>query len=493
MRTFWFVFALVCVASPLRAQEVCGDGVIEGEEQCDRDLVANAGYQFRGELRCNNFGFSQGTLGCAADCEGWRTANCYDGIPEQLCGNGRVEAGRFPEQCDSPLPFWSDDCRCQALPAGSAVCGNGCRDVGEECDSGPSCGAPGTTEACQWVFECGNDVIEALEQCDDGSGNSDTVPDACRDNCRNAHCGDGVIDTGEACDDAADNSDTEPDACRTACIEPFCGDGVVDGGAGEICDQGEANSADRDALCNLVCLPPGCGNGIHESWEACDDGNEMDGDGCSGSCDSDETCGNDIVDRAVGEQCDDGNLTPDDGCSATCELESCGDGVLNPGETCDDGNEVDGDGCNATCTSDESCGNEIVDVAVGEECDDGNTERDDGCNEACGIERCANGYIEGLEECDDGGVVPDDGCSPLCAVEPEWTCSGEPSTCTRARVDGGVDAAMPDAGAPDANSDAGETPSGGGCGGCATSEGTPWLALLLLLALGVRRRGRRRG
>lgn len=51
------------------------------------------------------------------------------------------------------------------------------------------------------------------------------------------------------------------------------------------------------------------------------------------------------------EACDDGNTVDGDGCTAGCELEFCGDGVINNGgrESCDDGNSGDGDGCSATC------------------------------------------------------------------------------------------------------------------------------------------------
>src|SRR5687768_12216173 len=39
--------------------------------------------------------------------------------------------------------------------------------------------------------------------------------------------------------------------------------------------------------CDPVCMgpaPPGCGNGELTDDEACDDGNTMDGDGCTGNC-----------------------------------------------------------------------------------------------------------------------------------------------------------------------------------------------------------------
>src|SRR5258706_5146390 len=70
----------------------------------------------------------------------------------------------------------------------------------------------------------------------------------------------------------------------------------------------------------------------------------------------------------------------------------CGNGKIDPGEVCDDGNANDGDGCSADCTSDESCGNGVVDTAVGEGCDDGDSLGGDGCSADCmSTEECGNG------------------------------------------------------------------------------------------------------
>src|SRR5262252_7744578 len=71
--------------------------------------------------------------------------------------------------------------------------------------------------------------------------------------------------------------------------------------------------------------PGVCGDAKLDPGEVCDDGNNVDGDGCSADCKSDETCGNGIVDVAKGELCDDGNTVGGDACSADCKSdESCG-------------------------------------------------------------------------------------------------------------------------------------------------------------------------
>lgn len=93
-------------------------------------------------------------------------------------------------------------------------CGDGVKDVGEECDDGNANERDGCTWRCL-ISICGNGVLETPEECDEGSGNSDTEPDGCRSVCRIAFCGDGVRDENEECDDG--NRDTN-DVCSNACI-----------------------------------------------------------------------------------------------------------------------------------------------------------------------------------------------------------------------------------------------------------------------------------
>ena len=169
--------------------------------------------------------------------------------------------------------------------------------------------------------------------------------------------------------------------------------------------------------------PVVCGDGVQEGGEECDDGNTIDGDGCSANCEIEPVlCGDGVLD--AGEDCDDGNTASGDGCSATCEIE-CGNGVREGSEDCDDGNNADGDGCSANC--------EIEPVL------------------------CGDGALDVGEECDDGNIDSGDGCDG-CVVEDGWTCRDEPSSC--------------------------EADKSTGCGCRATDgETLPNAALLLLMAL----------
>ncbi|MBK8010403.1 MAG: DUF4215 domain-containing protein [Deltaproteobacteria bacterium] len=244
-----------------------------------------------------------------------------------------------------------------------------------------------------------------------------------------------------------------------------------------------------------------CGNRRVENDELCDDGNQVDGDGCSadclevesgwscprwssgegGACKRESLCGDGV--RGMLEACDDGNLDSGDGCSAMCEGEPgwdcpvdgapcdrvafCGDGRLSLvlGETCDDGNTMGGDGCSphcqlepdslcptpgAACFSTVACGDGFV--AGTEQCDDGDVVAGDGCGPTCQLEtgwscpspgrpcvalRCGDGVVAGVEQCDDGNEVAGDGCASTCRVERGWSCSRE-GNCHITRCGDGV-------------------------------------------------------
>src|SRR5215475_7374871 len=128
--------------------------------------------------------------------------------------------------------------------------------------------------------------------------------------CVRAHlvpCGDVACPVGDVC---------TPGGCADPEAAAAC-DGIADG---EMC----TTSSIADGTCaGGSCHPVGCGNGIVDHGEACDDGNQTPGDGCSADCRSTEVCGNGVVDALPhGEQCDDGFLgVSGDGCSSRCELE----------------------------------------------------------------------------------------------------------------------------------------------------------------------------
>ncbi|MDC0675874.1 DUF4215 domain-containing protein [Nannocystis radixulma] len=162
---------------------------------------------------------------------------------------------------------------------------------------------------------------------------------------------------------------------------------------------------------------PTCGDGILEPGEQCDDGNDVNGDGCENDCTptGGVDCGNGTLDP--GEECDDGNDVAMDGCENNCTetdiSANCGDGTVNGDDECDDGDQDNTDACTNTCKN-AACGDGVVQAGV-EECDDDNQDNTDACTNTCKTATCGDGYVQaGVEECDDDNNIDDDDCSNDC-------------------------------------------------------------------------------
>ncbi|MEK6853241.1 MAG: myxococcus cysteine-rich repeat containing protein [Nanoarchaeota archaeon] len=143
-------------------------------------------------------------------------------------------------------------------------------------------------------------------------------------------------------------------------------------------------------------------------------------------------CGDGIVDETT-EQCDDGNVVNGDGCSSTCQTElqvQCidSDGGLNPSakgivtggfpsQQFDDACEGDG------YVQEWYCLNNLPDEQS-LTCPSGSTCQGGACRVVCG-----NGVVNSNEQCDDGNVVNGDGCSATCQTEQQQICSPNQWSC----------------------------------------------------------------
>src|SRR6185295_8347671 len=187
------------------------------------------------------------------------------------------------------------------------------------------------------------------------------------------------------------------------------------------------------------CITPTCGDGIVAvGVEACDDGNQIDGDGCDKDCT--KSCVNPLTDCAstpacrtavcTNGKCDstpdgskDGNTCNTGGTAATCHqgactTGTCGNGTKETGEQCDDTNFTPGDGCEPNCTytcevnADCSDGDDCNGV---ETCDTGTHKcvnpADQADGTSCGTSKicvsgscrptfCGDGFVTGTEACD---------------------------------------------------------------------------------------------
>ena len=385
---------------------VCGNGAIEGGEDCDGSELGSA--------TCVTEGFTGGVLAVTATVRSTLApvplVRVFVATASWTSASSVTARLERPHLCDPGLWWWRTDC--------SSLC----RFDTSGCTAPPA--------------DCGNGKIDGYEQCDGSNLNGHT--------CKTHGFGGGELACTSAC-----RFDTS--ACTPP--PPNCGNGEID--RGEQCDGANLNEKTCETLgfdggtlgCTAACLfetsactapPLPCGNGEIDRGEQCDGANLNDktcadhgfvgGElGCTSTCQFDTTgcnnCGNGVIDD--GEQCDGANLNDKTcadqgftggelGCTSTCQFDTtgcnnCGNGVIDDGEQCDGANLNDktcadqgfvgGElGCTSTCQFDTSgctnCGNDVIDD--GEECD--------GID--FGDKTCADfGYAGGELDCTDQCVI----------------------------------------------------------------------------------------
>ncbi len=337
---------------------VCGDGAVEGDEECDLGDDLNGTGDF-----------------CRADCR------------NNVCGDGYVGPG---EACDDGNSDNNDDCTNTCGPAG---CGNGMPDLGEECDEGKNNSNTGACLLSCQLAECGDSFIQTgVEICDnrdigaetcESQGFADGGTLLCNGDCTgfntaNCHeCGNGMIEPTEDCEGADLNEVTCDDyavgkemgngelACDAACqfdnsACTFCGDGTIEGD--EDCEAGDLGGATcssinpdfdgGDVTCNTNCTfntidCTQCGNNLIEGGEFCD-GTNVSINTCATVLGSD-----DYLDEA--------SIL---GCEEDCSAHNIDNCCLTLNADCTNNDEC----CTGHC--DTGTSNECFCLAVSEACED---------------------------------------------------------------------------------------------------------------------------
>ena len=158
------------------------------------------------------------------------------------------------------------------------------------------------------VASCGNDLKEEGEKCDGGYKSCKNIDDRftggiayCNKTCTGYDtstceggggvlCGNNNVDPGEVCDGdtiqckmLASTPENGTAKCAKDCLS-WDKSGCYDGESGNNNNDNNNSSDNNDSNNDNDDSKANCGNGFLDEGEQCDDGNRMDGDGCSKYC-----------------------------------------------------------------------------------------------------------------------------------------------------------------------------------------------------------------
>ncbi|MBL90885.1 MAG: hypothetical protein CMH56_03625, partial [Myxococcales bacterium] len=399
----------------------CGDGVVQPSlgENCDDGNTVD-------ETDC----FEASCEFCSSDCTEWIHFYCGDGIETsaEACDEGLNNGS---DTCDYGLQtcqVCKSDCSGQALVTGR-YCGDGVHDVVEEaCDDGnevdsdgchqceiaPGCLAADRTALYLKGHGPTEDAVAACVNLADTSGTLSCMTNSLPVSATCAGCFATLVNGSiealcASCGPSSENPVGNPfsDACfgcqKNAGLIP-----TFEACTGLVVDE----TTDDDDIDTCLYFP---------------NVGDEDSNGVDDACES--YCGDGDVDFF--EACDDGNTSDNDGCSATCQLEAgwvCEEGEPCTLDTDEDGIPNDNGGVADICLDGETdnCSDNCPNVPNPDQADIDS----DGYGDACDDPFCGNGTKEPGEACDDNNLSPNDGCSATCLVESGYTCVGSPSVCS---------------------------------------------------------------
>ncbi len=326
---------VVCGDGTIGAGEVCDDGNTLDGDGCDSTCAVQdpaytcvAGQPCVRTSQCGNKRIEPGedcddgntdkADGCDSSCHlegGWvcptpgqpcrQAARCGDGVVQpaigEVCDDGNQKDG---DGCSADCKTKGAGCTCtpgEACDCPVIKCGNGEIEGGETCDDANTASDDGCSSACKiedgyecrvpgkhCTPKCGDGKVIGSETCDDGNtASGDGCSSACQlepgatcptpgQACTKAICGNGKQESGELCDCGIDPGNL-PSGCK-AVNGLFYGDGK---GCSKTCTK-EPDC--QDASGKTQACTTSCGDGNLDPGEDCDDGNGLDGDGCSSKC-----------------------------------------------------------------------------------------------------------------------------------------------------------------------------------------------------------------
>ncbi|CAD8114585.1 unnamed protein product [Paramecium primaurelia] len=401
-------------------QSICGDTIIQENEECDDGNLD----PFDGCFNC--------VFSCVDGC-----SLCHKGICLG-CYSGWLYL-RYASTCEKISYINSD---IQIIAKSDTICYDyieGCQEclkgICIQCQKGYQ--LKQESNDCQSI--CGDNIVTIKEECDGQNciQCKFICPNFC-DQCEFGVCQvcqqDYYLQNNQCIKQTINLCQTQCEVCiDSVCYKCQYGHNLVLGECQEICGNNSLALYSLDeCTCNPFCLDCRfgycyqcrqsyylinntciniCGDMIVQEDEECDDGNEIEFDGCFGCQFSCPLNCQDCQKGICLDSCQYGYQLINNEC-----ITICGDLIIAGTEQCEDNNKINYDGC-YQCQY--SCPLYCNDCINGQclMCDIGYILYENMCTNICG-----DGVLSNLEQCDDGNQNDGDGCSSNCFVEINWIC-----------------------------------------------------------------------
>jgi hypothetical protein len=224
---------------------------------------------------------TEGDICTAGKCQPGPSLNCDDLNPctDDACNFATGCIHTFNDiQCDD------DDACTTGEFCAAGKCGGGivvvCDDdnvcTDDSCHPGTGCVFADNQAGCTDDDVCTDADVCAEGLCVPGPQLDCDDSNLCTDDSCDSIMGCEYVNNSIACDDN--------DLCTDGDV---CGGGTCVPGSAITCDDGDVctnNTCEPDQGCVYTVFTPCCGNGIPEAGEQCDDGNDVNGDGCNNDC-----------------------------------------------------------------------------------------------------------------------------------------------------------------------------------------------------------------
>jgi hypothetical protein len=172
--------------SELPSEAVCGDNFVEGTEICD-------GINLNGQT-CITKGYTSGNLTCLSNCLGYNTSECGGVICQEFwectnwtecVNNSRTRLCTDTNNCETNIsrPLEVRDCNVSCIENWICSWSSCVNNIQEKiCTDTNNCGTIydrplANSRDCVSFFECGNNLIEGGEFCDENDLGGDTCKD----------------------------------------------------------------------------------------------------------------------------------------------------------------------------------------------------------------------------------------------------------------------------------------------------------------------------